>query len=214
MIYSFSLRLGTTDFRDLVESNALTFVLVRDQPPPGPSGILNLFQMHCRHEEDDLFPEIRPFDGETVEMMRRDHRMIAHHSQRVQGICDEMLVSSDTARRVALGSQLYLEVNDLFAFFLAHMNNEEAILVPITWEHFTDEQLRGLRGRFYDRIPLETFDEWMRWTLPALNPDELAMFLSGLMTDPPPNRFAEAMQIAVERLSPRMLAKFESEVSR
>jgi hypothetical protein len=168
--------------------------------------------MHYRHEEEDIFPEIGALDGEIVEMMRRDHRMIAHHSQRVQGICDELLATTDTNRRVDLGNRLYLEVNDLFAFFLAHMTNEEAILVPITWEHFTDEQLRSLRGRFYYRIPSEKFDEWMRWTLPALNPDELAVLLSGLMTDPPPNRFAEAMRVAVERLSPRVLAKIESEV--
>ena len=113
----------------------------------------------------------------------------------VAKLCDELVALTDPARRIEVGDRLLLETNDLFAFYLAHLNNEEALLVPLMWEGFTDAQLRALRAQFYNTIPLEAFEEWMRWTLPALNVHELIILLSGMKTDPPPNRFADAVRL-------------------
>jgi hypothetical protein len=79
------------------------------------------------------------------------------------------------------------------------------------WERFTDEQLRALRAQFYNQIPLPRFELWMRWTLPALNLNELAVLLAGMKTDPEPNRFRDAMRIAEETLD---AARFDRVVSR
>lgn len=145
---------------------------------------------------------MRPFDSDVVDVMLKEHREIAERIGGIARTCDELLALSDPARRIEVGDRLTLDVNDLFALYLAHLNNEEAILVPVMWEHFSDEQLRTLRARFYNTVPLPRFEEWMRWTLPALNPNELVVLLSGMRTDPAPNRYADARRLAEETLDP------------
>jgi len=72
-------------------------------------------------------------------------------------------------------------------------------MVPIMWERFTDEQLREIRSKFYDGLPLNRFEDWMRWTLPALNENELIVFLGGMKKEPGP-RFGDLVRLAKETL--------------
>ncbi len=213
MVYELGLRLGVVDFTNLAESNAVAIQLRADLTSAVSSCILCLLQAHSRHEERDFFSAVRPFDPDVVDLMMKEHHEIA---QRVGGIartCDELLAISEPARRVEVGDRLTLEANDLFALYLAHLNNEEATLVPVMWERFSDEQLRTLRAQFYNTIPLPRFEEWMRWTLPALNPNELVVLLSGMRTDPPPNRFSDARRLAEETLDPPRWSLLERALS-
>ncbi len=202
MIYELGLRLGITDFTDIRESNEVAAHLRRDLSVTTSNCLLCLLQTHSTHEERDFFSAIRPFDPELVTMLMSEHGEIARQIVSLGKMCDELLPITDPARRIEIGDRLTLAANDLFAFYLAHLNNEEATLVPVMWERFTDEQLRILRATFYNHIPLERFEEWMRWTIPALNPNELSVLLQGMEADPPPNRFRDAMRIAEATLDP------------
>ena len=198
MIYALGQQLGVTDFTNLAESNELAKQLKQDLTNSASNCILCLLQAHSVHEDKDFFAAVRRFDEEPVKVMAAEHAVIVRRIYGVARLCDELLAVSDPTRRIELGDRLVLEANDLFAFYLAHLNNEEALLVPVMWENFSDSQLRALRAQFYNTIPLAAFEEWMRWTLPALNANELILLLSGMKTDPPPNRFANAMRVAEE----------------
>jgi len=212
MIFILGLRLGTTDFADLAESSATATQLKHDLANAASNCLLCLLQMHSVHEDRDLFSAIRKFDEDPVKMMMAEHAVIVRRIEGVAKMCDHLLDIPDPARRIEVGDQLVLEANDLFAFYLAHLNNEEAVLVPVMWEHFTDAQLRALRAQFYNTIPLTTFETWMRWTLPALNLNELVVLLSGMKTDPAPNRFGDAMRLARETLRPDRWTLIENQV--
>ena len=213
MIYELGLRLGTTDFTNSAESNDIARQLKQDLTASVSNCILCLLYAHSKHEEEDFFAAVRPFDPDVIDLMMRDHRVIVRRVQQVAKTCDELQDLSDPARRIEVGDRLHLEANDLFAFYLAHLNNEEATMVPVMWERYTDEELRALRAQFYNRIPLPRFEEWMRWTLPALNPNEFQVLLSGMRADPPPNRFADALRIAKEMLGPDRWAPLETEAA-
>ena len=202
MIYALGQRVGTTDFADLAESNEIAKQLKQNLTTSMSNCILCLLQAHSVHEERDLFTAVQRFDDEPVKAMVAEHAVIVRRIYDVARLCDELLGVSDPARRIELGDRLTLEVNDLFAFYLAHLNNEEALLVPVMWENFTDVQLRALRAQFYNTIPLIMFEQWMRWTFPALNSNELIVLLSGMKTDPPPNRFVDAMRLGKETIPP------------
>lgn len=202
MIYELGLRLGTTDFTNLDESNALVRELREDLTGSVSNCILCLLQAHSKHEEKDFFSALRPFDEDVVGLMMKEHGEISRQVRGVARTCDELTHLTDPARRIEIGDRLSLEANDLFAAYLAHLNNEEAMLVPVMWERFTDEQLRALRAQFYNTIPLARFEEWMRWTLPALNSNELAVLLSGMKREPAPNRWGEMARIGREVLGP------------
>ena len=195
MIFRLGQRMGTADFTNVAESNDLATQLRQDLARSASNCILCLLQTHSVHEDQDLFAAVRRFDEDAVKLMAAEHSVIVRRIYGVAKLCDELTTITDPARRIEAGDRLLLETNDLFAFYLAHLNNEEALLVPVMWENFSDEQLRALRAQFYNRIPLPAFEEWMRWTLPALNIHELVTLLSGMRTDPPPNRFSDAMRV-------------------
>jgi len=212
MTYEMGRRLGSTDFRDPLATHRMADELSANLPFVASNCFLCLLSVHSHHEEKDFFAPVRPHDEDVVEHLMKEHRSLQARVRVVASVCDDLQEESDPNRRVELSDRLQLELNDLFALSLSHMNDEESLLVPIMWEHFTDEQLRNLRAQFYNRIPLDRFQEWMRWTLPALNPDELRRLLSGMKADPAPNRFADAMRIAQERLPPDRWALVHSEL--
>ncbi len=200
MVYELGLRLGVADFTSVPESNEMALQLKHSLMDSRANCIVCLLYAHSKHEEKDFFSAIVPFDKELVDLMMVEHRDISKQIFDLAKTCDELVSLTDPARRIEVGDRLCLEANDLFSAYLAHLNNEEATLVPVMWERFTDEQLRALRAQFYNQLPLFRFDEWMRWTLPALNPEELEILLKGMRTDPPPNRFQEVVRIAEETL--------------
>jgi len=202
MIYDLGRRLAVADFTSVVESNEIARQLKHDLNGATSNCIMCLLYAHSRHEEQDFFAPVAAFDKDLVDLLMVEHREIAKQVFALGKTCDELLGVSDAARRIEIGDRLNLEVNDLFAAYLAHLNNEEATLVPVMWERFTDEQLRALRAQFYNQIPLARFEEWMRWTLPSLNPEELEILLAGMRTDPPPNRYRDALRVAEATVPP------------
>jgi len=212
MIYQMGLRLGTTDFRDAEASNRVVSELQRDLALSTSNCFLCLMKGHSRHEERDFFAPVRRYDADVVEEMLKEHRAILIRLQAVSKTGDELRAETRSERRLEIGNRLHLDLSDFFVSYLSHLNNEEALMVPVMWERFTDEQLRFFRAEFYNRIPLPRFEEWMRWTLPALNPHELVVLLSGMKEDPSPNRFADAMRIARNQLPPERWTELISEL--
>ena len=212
MIYDLGRRLGTTEFTDETEAREIAKELKDDLTGSISGCILCLLRAHSAHEEKDFFGAVRPFDPDAVELVMVEHRDLSRRIHELAKTCDEVLEATDPARRIELGDRLNLEANDLFALYLAHLNNEESTLVPVMWERFTDEQLRALRAQFYNQIPLARFELWMRWTLPALNLNELTVLLSGMRSDPAPNRFRDAMRIAGETLPAGRMALLTAKV--
>jgi len=202
MIYELGDRLQTTDFANVMESNAIATQLKHDLSDTVSNCLLCLLHAHSKHEERDIFSAVRPLDPDVIDLQMVEHGEVVRRIFGVTKTCDELLGLTDRARRIEVGDRLNLEANELFAFYLAHLNNEEATVVPVMWEHFTDEQLRAMRAKFYASVPLPRFEEWMRWTLPALNLNELLVLLSGMKNDPPPSRFADVVRLAERTLDP------------
>ncbi|MGD1098810.1 MAG: hemerythrin domain-containing protein [Thermoplasmata archaeon] len=200
MLYDLGSRLQTTDFADVAESNQFVSQLKKDLEGSLSNCILCLLRAHSGHEENDIFSRLRVHDPDAIDLMMREHAEAARRIYGVAKTCDEILTLTSSARRVEVGDRLDLEVNDLCAFYLSHMNNEEATLVPLLWERFTDEQLRAMRAEFYDNLPLSLFETWMRWTLPSLNQEELVVLFSGLKKGPGTARFPDWVRMAHKTL--------------
>ena len=200
MIYGMGLRLGTVDFANETESNTLAETLKRDLTRSVSDCLLCLLLTHAVHEETDLFPSVRVHAPVVADLMMKEHREIVLRVHDISRVCEELRTLREPMRRVEVGERLNAQANELFAYYLMHMSHEEAGMGPVIWEHSTDQQLHALHDRFYNGIPLAQFEIWMRWTLPALNPEELRTLLRSLKADPPPNRFADAMRIGRETL--------------
>jgi Hemerythrin HHE cation binding domain len=201
MLFELGHELQTTDFADETSSNRFVTRLKHDLGDSLSNCILCLLKVHSTHEEKDIFSRLRAFDPDAVDLVMKEHGEAARRIWQIAKTCDELLGVSAPARRIEVGDRLNQEVNELFAFYLSHLNNEDATLVPLLWERFTDEQLRAIRAEFYDSLPLPLFETWMRWTLPSLNQHELVVLFSGLKKDPTP-RLKDWERLAHETLTP------------
>jgi Hemerythrin HHE cation binding domain len=212
MLYELGSRLQTTDFANVSESNRFAQHLKRDLNSSLSSCVLCLLRAHSNHEERDLFAKVRVHDADAIDLVMKEHAEVSRRIRDVATTCDEVLKLDSAARRIELGDRLTLEVNDLFANYLTHLNNEEAVLVPIMWERFTDEELRAMRSVFYDHLPHSLFEVWMRWTLPSLNMNELLVLYSGLKTSADPERWKDWVRMAHETLDLARLRGLEDQV--
>jgi len=92
-------------------------------------------------------------------------------------------------QRVGLGAQLYTAFTDYVGAQIAHMSGEEAHLNPLFWEHFTDDELEGMRGQVMGKMTPERRGQWFRWMLPSLSQVQLVGMLSGMRATMPPPAF-------------------------
>jgi len=162
--------------------------------------MLCLLSAHASHEERDILSQVWPHDPEVVAVVMREHAEVIRRIGGVSETCDEVMDLQSPADRIEGGGRLNQEVNELLAFYLAHLNNEEALLVPALWKWLTDEQLRAMRTMFYARLPLPLFETWMRWTLPSLNQEELVALFVDLKKGPETVRFNDWVRLAHEAL--------------
>jgi hypothetical protein len=184
MLYQLGSRLQATNFADVAEGNRFVAQMKHELGDTQSTCILCMLRTHSHHEEKDIFTEVRAHDPDVVDLMMREHAKLAEEIRGITKTGDEILGLTERSRRIELGDRLLHEVNELFAHYLAHLNREEATMVPVMWQWFTDEQLRAMRTGLYDHIPLPLFETWMRWTLPAMNEEELVVLFSGLKKDP------------------------------
>lgn len=202
LIYEMGRRLQTTDFSDSGASNAMVQELRESLELTSGNCVLCLLYAHSKHEEDDFFQPLRPIDPDVVALMMNEHAEIGRRIRSFTKTCDELIAESTPHRRIEVGDRLNQEANELFADYLEHMNNEEATMVPVMWEHFTDSQLRKMRAEYHLRTPPRRFEVWMRWTLPALNVNELVVLFHGLKEDGPPELLDRFSRLASETVDP------------
>jgi hypothetical protein len=197
MIYSVSSRLQTTDFADPVATEALLDDLRHEFAQGVPPGcVLCLLHTHAHHEDDQAFPATGAFAARLVAELIRDHREFDERMAAVQSHGTALRALPDPAARVAAGKALTLEMNEFFARYFAHMNREEAELVPLMNRHMTDEQILALIGAVMGAMPPERLHAYLRWMYPALNVEELIEIFAGMRAEEPPEVLREFVAIA------------------
>jgi hemerythrin HHE cation binding domain-containing protein len=155
-----------------------------------------LLHEHGGNEDDHFFPKVRAFELGMVEILIQEHREIGHKLVGLSEICAELIATKDPYQRIEIGMKLNRSANELFAYYMTHMNKEEVTILPATWQHLTDEQLLEIRAIVEAAIPPERYAEWMRWVLPSLNVNELVDMFTGLKKGAPPQVLENMILIA------------------
>lgn len=202
MLYESGTRLQRMDFADVAASNAFVDDLKHDLGASLSNCLLCLISIHAKHEERDIFAKLRVHDSEAVDLVMKEHAELTRRIHDVAKLCDALPPLSDPKARIELGYRLELDANELFTSYMSHLNHEEDWVVPVMWQWFTDDELNAMRAVFYNNLPLPLFETWMRWAIPAMNPEELLVFMRGMASDPAPNRLADALRVARAVLPP------------
>lgn len=196
MIYKLGTELQTTDFSDDEATKAIVTRLEHNLSIATSRCILCLLHEHGGNEDDHFFPKVRAFELGMVEILIQEHREIGHKLVGLSEICAELIATKDPYQRIEIGLKLNRSANELFAYYMTHMNKEEVTILPATWQHLTDEQLLEIRAIVEAAIPPERYAEWMRWVLPSLNVNELVDMFTGLKKGAPPQVLENMILIA------------------
>ncbi len=99
-------------------------------------------------------------------------------------------------QRVEKGDTLYQEANDLFAFYLTHINKEEATILPATQKYHTDEAIRAIRATIMKSMSPEQSTDWFSWIFSSINTNEATGLLASVKKGSPPLIFERMSRIA------------------
>jgi hemerythrin-like domain-containing protein len=200
MIYELGRELQTSDFTDERATETMVAKLKQDLSSASSACLICLLHEHAGNEDQYVFPDVRTHEPEMVEKLLAEHREVVRRIADVRKIADELNALRNREERIEMGDKLNRAANDLFAFYLTHLNGEEATIVPAMWRHFTDEQLVAIRTNIERNTPPERYAEWMRWMFSSLNINELTGMFMGLKKAAPAPVFENMARIAEKAL--------------
>ena len=196
MIYELGTRLQKADYTNLSATEAIVTQLKHNLQSANSTCIVCMLHEHAGHEEESIFPQIAPHDSKVVDTLIQAHVEITRQVIEISKVADELLLLKDSDQRMEMGAKLNAMTNNLFAYYLAHLNNEEATILPLTWKYLTDDQMRAIRAKIQMATPPERYAEWMRWILSSLNVNELVGMISGMKMAAPPQVLEKTMVLA------------------
>jgi hypothetical protein len=180
MIYDLGRELQITDFTDEHATEALVSMLKEDPDSSSSACTLCLLHEHAGFEDQYVFPDVGKFEPKMVDRLSEEHREAVRRIADVQKISDEIKTLKNPEEKIVMGDKLNHTVNDLFAFYIAHMNGEESTLIPAMWNHFTDEQILTMQRNVVESLTTERAAQWNSWLFPSLNINELTGMFMGL----------------------------------
>ncbi|MGP8145112.1 MAG: hemerythrin domain-containing protein [Thermoplasmata archaeon] len=188
MIYSLGGRLLAVDFADKAASAAVLADLQHEfSRAVSATCVVCLLHEHAGAEATHIFPSVQSFEPELIRKLLEDHNEITRRLVALTRMADELGGTEVPERRMELGARVTREANEFFAFYLAHINKEEATIVPRMRDLFTNDQMRAMQGAIMGAMPPERLASYLRWMLPSLNLSELTGMMTGVKHGAPPD---------------------------
>ncbi len=200
MIYELGKELQTTDFTDEHATEAMVSKLKQDLASASSACVICLLHEHAGLEDQYVFPDVRAFEPKMVDTLLEEHREVVRKIAGVWKIADELKALRNREERIEMGDKLNRTANDLFAFYLTHLNGEESTLVPAMWKHFTDEQIVAMRTNVLRSLTPERSALWNSWLFPSLNINELTGMFMELKKGAPAPVFQNLTRMAEKAL--------------
>lgn len=203
MLYALSTRLQTNDFVDLTATKALVTDLENDFAVARSAGCtLCVLAHHASDEEAVIFSKMGTLGNGLVPSLIEDHHALTRRELDLAASAHHLLAMGSPTERIEAGIRLNQAANALFAAYIAHMNREEAELVPLMRQHFSDEQMAGMRGAIIAATPPDRLFAILGWMLPALNVTELSELLSTVSKGAPPALTKAVTDLCTAKVDP------------
>jgi hypothetical protein len=201
MIYQLGKELQTADFTDEHATEAMVSKLKQDLAAASSACVVCLLHDHAGLEEKYVFDDVRAFEPGMIEGLLAAHKEVVRKIAGLWKVADEVKTLRNREERIEMGDKLNRTANDLFAFYLTHLNVEESTLVPAMWKYFTDDQIIAMQRNVIRSLSPEQAAQWNSWLFPSLNINELTGMFTGLKKDTPAPVLQNLTRIAEKTLS-------------
>jgi hemerythrin-like domain-containing protein len=163
--------------------------------------IEGMLVIHHAHESSgrlaDRIAELATAQGQTVEDA---HAESTRQLAELRALMDALPADSD------LAVELYDQVAAFTTDYLQHMMVEESLVMPALRAGLSADELMALEMEIRTSVPPPDMCVFLRYMLPAMNPDERTSTLQGMKLGAPPEIFDMFWNVAEETLSPSALA--------
>ena len=192
LVYEVGGDLQTTDFADELEAAGAAADLEL---------ALHLMRDHHTTEEVYFYPKLQPLEEQLVAAMLEQHGNV----EQLLDVADEarsQVRAPDAEVRVKAGADLNCRFNELVAFYFEHLAEEEARVLPATWEHFDDAQLMAIQGTIIAEMDPDVLFQWLAWMFKGLNRPELVGMLRGAGAGMPPEALDAVRELGAASMEP------------
>ena len=203
MIYGLSGRLQTNDFADVAATQVLLTDLENDFAVARSAGCaLCILAHHAVDEESVIFPTAARAGNRLITELIAEHHDLTRRELEIARAGHELLSMGSAEARMRAGVQLNLAANQLFGAYITHMNREEAELVPLMGQHFSDAEMAAMRGKIMGQMPPDRMFAILGWMLPSLNVTELSELLASVKGTAPPQFMKAVADLCAARVEP------------
>lgn len=189
----FSFMLGKADYNNTGDVNRLH---------NAGKDMFMLLRTHANDENTIVLAELEEKVPGSSKHDMDDHEKLEEEQDRLEELLDEIKdVSLKGEDASGLGAELYIGFEKFHGDYLLHTYEEETVTQRMLWEHFTDQEIHGMRGRIIARFTPEAFEKWQGYILPSIPHQDRFVMFNGLKANAP-EQFTKMMTMA-EKFLPR-----------
>lgn len=177
-------RSSRTSFTDVDQVTAL--VLEVDD-------IFELLASHAHTENRFVHPLLASTAPSVLEQLEHAHEDQEFTLPQLRGLLT--LAAEGGPQAPARGHRFVLALTRYVAEQLEHMATEEELAMGAIWDAHEDAAILAVHGSIIASIPPAKMFRYMRWTLPALSPEERHGMLMGMQASAPAPAFAAMMDL-------------------
>lgn len=137
-----------------------------------------MLESHAYYENEKLHTLLSN-KGSSVHLdAENDHKSQDEAIAKIRSLFHQILNSK--VDRVELGYALYLTYRKFVSDNLAHLHEEETLILPEIQKLYTDEELKKVEAETYAMMSSDDLIEMLKVLFPHMNPLDKAAFLSDI----------------------------------
>lgn len=177
--------IATTDFGDEGQINTVRMEL---------QSLFEMLEGHAEYEDRCLHSLLKKGGSTVHEQVEMDHQHQDKWFASLKKLLDLVTCQESSDERLEAGHRFYLAFRKFISDYLAHLHEEETIILPELQRLYTDDELRTVERETYQIMTADEMAEMMKMLFPHMNPHDKEAFQKD-MRDCQPEKFASACKL-------------------
>lgn len=171
-----SLLSGSTDYSDEDSLSMLKELT---------SEIVDLLHLHVHSEESVVLPALEEKVSGSTATNLEEHKTLENEISEFVKQLESITVGSNPVS----GAKFYESIFNFYSNYINHMAMEEKDVNCLIWENCTDEEIMSWHEKIMSTLTPNQISTWLKYIVPALNPFERTIIMSGFKANAPAEFF-------------------------